>query len=239
MENSNKSSYELIRQAEQYLRDLKKTTKDIDNYIQRFEMQNLTQKEIKDINNKWQKGVQTFKNIEQISNTLQNRNLEEEFLPSLNQLHKKVFELKPEFEKNLMTIKNFDYIDSYIENVQEDNTDLEEQLLDNDLDVEEIIDQETLIKDRNKNIMDINRALNDIKNMNQHIFEIIKKDDEQINLIIKKQEQHLKVVKEKVNVDLVKTERLQDGICRKTVVYGGLSALLLFFIVIIYFYVIK
>ena len=236
--NNSKSSYELIRQAEQYLRELKKNNKDIDNYIKRFQDQDLTQKEIKDINKKWKKGVVNFKNIEQISDILQNRNLEEEFIPSLKQLHKKVFELKPEFEKNLMTIKNFDYIDSFVDNVQEEKVDLEEQLIENDLDIEEIVDQETLISDRNKNIMDINRALRDIKNMNQHIFEIVKKDDEQINLIIKKQEDNLVIVKEKVNVDLIKTERIQDGICRKTVIYGGLSVLLLFMIVMIYIYVI-
>lgn len=159
---------------------------------------------------------------------------------SLNKLDKLYSELKIRFEDNLRRIKNTtnEFRSSIVINSEPKKTirgnELEQDLID-DVEVQEITDQQQFAEDRQKNLVELDKALSNIHNMSQKIYEITMEDDLKINSIMKQQKEHKENVETRLLVDINRTAVANTEMRKKTIFFGFIAVLLAFGITGIYF----
>ena len=149
-------------------------------------------------------------------------------------------ELRYNFENNLQRIKDSNYLISYDSQYNSEvkerkpSSELEQQLI-NDVEIEDIIDQKEYVNERQKNLVDLDNALNSIQNMSENIYKITQEDGVKINNIFKQQVTHRDNVNERINVDIQRTAELNEGLCKKLVFFGFIAVVLAFCVVGVYY----
>lgn len=232
----NKNLKELLSLAQTNLKELKRINKTLNNSIEKFQTKDPTYEELQNLDKSWKKGYKCLQTLKTISMAVNKKEItkEKEIIEKMNS---KITALKQEYQNSLKIIKNLNYIEterrsSLIEEEErKTENDLQQQL-----NIEEIITQESLIKDRSDNIIEINNAIKEVKNISDQIFNLTREDGEKLDNIIKKQEQHLDVVTNKVNVDLVKTEEFQGKMCWNAVLILGVFLAIAAVILAIYYF---
>lgn len=228
-----KNINELLSISQTNLKDLKHINKKLKTSIQKFKSQEPSFEELQKLDKSWKKGYQILKNLKNLSEAA-NTKPPSKHIETLTKMNSQISLLKTEYEDSLNEIKSFNYVDterrSSLLDEERRTEDLQEQL-----NVEEVIDQESLIKDRNQNIVDINNCIKEVKAISNQIFAVTRDDGEKLDNILKKQEQHLNVVTNKVNVDLIITEEYQGKMCRNSLIILGVFFLIALTILSIYY----
>lgn len=150
---------------------------------------------------------------------------------ALNKMDKLYSDLKLKFEENLKHIKNLtsNLKSSFVlkSEVKEKPRaeELQQELME-DVEIQEITDQEQLVKEREMNLREMDSALNNIHNMSEKIYEITMEDDLKINSIMKQQKNHSENVETKLMADINRTSEANRHIRNKIAFFGFIAVLL-------------
>ncbi len=224
-----KSSKILLARAEKNLKGLKEINKKLQNYIDRFDTEELDQNDVDQINRNWKKGIDQVKQIETLSKVFEERRIEPELVDSINKLSKMSLRFKNEFQGFLQKINDYNMVSYTSVITQHQRSDeelgiLQEKLIQDDIKVEEVIEQDNLVKERHQNISEIHRELGYLKEMSSQMFVIVREDDEKLNMITKQQDDIVTEVLPQTQKDLIETGREFSQMTKKVLCWTCILA---------------
>ena len=237
---------ELLLTSQIKLRELKEINKKIEKELKFNEKKNPNRHDVKKINKIWKFGIEIITKLEDLNEILENRNIEKiENIESIQKLSENFKEIKQCFNQNLKNIKHFnldeyytssEYLSSQSKSKKEhsknksqyDSLSFNESLLENEnSNISHMNFQEQLIRERKKDIKEINSAIMELKKLKSLFSEILKKDDVKIDMILKKQKKNLDDNKT-MNENILKSESNQNKFCKYLIIFGIFIVFIIF-----------
>ena len=174
--------------------------------------------------------------MDEISKVLGRREIvDEQEVRKIKQMEKIYSEIKSEFQENLEKIKDSNLLYNNPESTvmlrehsrssdQKPGT-LQEELMEN-VEIENVIEQQDLVNERQKHMQEIDRAINVINTMSSQILHLTINDGQKLDSIMKKHKEHQATVEKKINPELERANVVSQRHMRQTCCYGLMAVLL-------------
>lgn len=174
--------------------------------------------------------------MDEISKVLGRREIvDEQEVRKIKQMEKIYSEIKTEFQENLEKIKDSNLLYSNPEStimLREQSRDsnqkpgtLQEELMDS-VEIENVIEQQDIVNERQKHMQEIDRAINVINTMSSQILHLTINDGQKLDSIMKKHKEHQTTVERKINPELERANVVSQQHMRQTCCYGLMAVLL-------------